>query len=73
MRVLIPLALAISTVVAFNQRRQDSPDSAIQEDRILQQDASFASYYTPKRRLVASGVLTFCFGGGMCGTPSKQS
>ncbi|KAG9397750.1 hypothetical protein AC1031_017869 [Aphanomyces cochlioides] len=80
MRVLIPLALAISTVVAFNQPRQDSSfmathqqvrtDSVIQENRILQQDASFASYYTPKRQLVANGLLS-CFG-RMCGKSANK-
>ncbi|KAH9110195.1 hypothetical protein AeMF1_014933 [Aphanomyces euteiches] len=70
MRVLIPLALAISTVVAFNQRRQDASDSVIQENRFLQQDASFASRSVPKRRLVAKSLLS-CFGG--CGKSSKQS
>ncbi|KAF0724794.1 hypothetical protein Ae201684P_020457 [Aphanomyces euteiches] len=70
MRVLIPLALAISTVVAFNQRRQDSSDSVIQENRFLQQDASFASRSVPKRRLVGNSLLS-CF--GVCGKSSKQS
>ncbi|KAF0726063.1 hypothetical protein Ae201684P_020437 [Aphanomyces euteiches] len=81
MRTLIPLALAASTAVAFNQPHQDSTfmathhqvrtDSAIQENRIVKRDASFASFYTPMRRLVTKGLLSSCFG-GICGKSTKK-
>ncbi|CAK5128846.1 unnamed protein product, partial [Aphanomyces euteiches] len=83
MRVLTPLVLVASAVLAFKQPRHDSSlmanhqqvrmDSAIQDHRILLSDASVASFNSPKRSLVANGnFITSCFG-SLCGKPGKKA
>ncbi|KAH9106534.1 hypothetical protein AeMF1_017880 [Aphanomyces euteiches] len=82
MRVLTPLVLVASAVLAFKQPRHDSSlmanhqqvrmDSAIQDRRILLSDASVASFNSPKRRLVANNFITSCFG-SLCGKPGKKA